>query len=84
MANNISKSVLKKISVAPNFFIYHEYFNQLCKFFKQYKDKEFSIIEKECDEECMNRIESGKFPMGEKEEKKIKSFCKGLGIKSPF
>lgn len=76
-----SKIILEKISVAPKFFLYHEYFDKLHKFFKNWISKESAKIARKYGSECMKRIDNNEIPIDEETELKMKKTLKGKDLK---
>lgn len=70
-----------KISVAPNFFNYNEYFEESNKSFSSWISRQISKIEKKYGQECMQRIQKGEIPLDEKVEKKLNKTLKGRDLK---
>ncbi|MDO8524456.1 MAG: hypothetical protein Q7R99_02400 [bacterium] len=62
------KDILKKIFVAPHFFIYHEYFDMMQKFFENQTSKEVKQIKTKYGKNCLKRISKGEIPISKEEE----------------
>lgn len=70
-----------KISVAPHFFNYSEYFEELTRFFNNWEHKQIKRVEKKYGKKSIQRVINGKFPPSPDEEEKNRKTLKGNQLK---